>query len=78
MMQSERRQRLHELVLALIARESDLDLLEEGQADRSPGGGASDPAAWIDRHRRVVRRYQALVRTAVTIDALVDQEAGPD
>ena len=34
------------------------------------------PAGWLERNRRVVQRYQALVRSAVTLDALVDQEVG--
>jgi len=55
----------------------DLELLEEN-APGLKGAGAHDPGAWIDRHRRVVLRYQALVRSAVTIDALIDQECGPN
>jgi len=68
-----RRQRLHDLVLALIARLEDLELLEENALGLK-GVGTHDPGTWIDRHRRVVLRYQALVRSAVTIDALIDQE----
>jgi hypothetical protein len=74
---SSRRQRLHELVLALIARQDDLDLLDEAGPDLRRADGPvqeAHPGAWIDRHRRVVRRYQALVRSAATLDALIDQE----
>ena len=67
---SDRRQRIHELVLALIARQGDLELLA-GDGTGLPGGDAGN---WIERNRRVVQRYQALVRSAVTLDALVDQE----
>lgn len=65
-----RRQRIHELVVALLAQQTDLDLLA------GDGGGLPDGDAvnWIERNRRVVQRYQALVRSAVTLDALVDQE----
>jgi hypothetical protein len=67
---SQRRQRIHELVLALLAQQGDLELLD-GHASALPAG---DPGIWIERNRRVVQRYQALVRSAVTLDALVDQE----
>ncbi len=65
-----RRQRIHDLVLALLAQQGDLELLA-GDGTGLPSG---DPGNWIERNRRVVQRYQALVRSAVTLDALVDQE----
>ena len=71
---SVRRQRLHELVLALIAREEALPLMD-GEWPEVSGGAA--PARWLDQNRRTLHRYQALVRTAVTLDALVDAEDGP-
>ncbi len=67
---SDRRQRIHELVLALLAQQKELELL----AGDSNGLGGGDAGNWIERNRRVVQRYQALVRSAVTLDALVDQE----
>ena len=67
---SDRRQRIHELVIALLAQQSDLELLA-GDGSGLPRG---DAVNWIERNRRVVQRYQALVRSAVTLDALVDQE----
>ena len=66
----DRRQRIHELVLALLAQQNDLELLA-GDGSGRPGGDAGN---WIERNRRVVQRYQALLRSAVTLDALVDQE----
>ena len=69
-----RRQRLHELLLALVAREDELPLLE---ADRPDLQGGSAPGLWLDQNRRTLQRYQALVRTAVTLDALLDAEANP-
>ena len=81
MSHADRRQRIHELVLALISQQSELDLLDD-----LPGGGGGrivslaaaqgNPAGWLERNRRVVQRYQSLVRSAVTLDALVDQEVG--
>ena len=72
--QPERRQRLHDLVLALIAREEALPLMDEALPEASSGAA---PARWLDQNRRTLHRYQALVRTAVTLDALVDAEDGP-
>ena len=70
---SDRRQRIHELVLALLAQQSDLELLDGDATGPGSLSGLSgrDPASWV-------QRYQALVRSALTLDALVDQEAGPD
>ena len=72
----ERRQRLHELLLALIAQQGDLELMDaDGPVGISAGSGGeapADAARWLDRNRRLLQRYQALVRTAVTLDALLD------
>ena len=72
---TDRRQRVHELVLALIQQQNDLDLLD-GYHTGSLAAAQGNPAGWLERNRRVVQRYQALVRSAVTLDALVDQEVG--
>ena len=72
--QPERRQRLHELVLALIAREEEFPFMDEEWPEPSSAGS---PARWLDQNRRTLHRYQALVRTAVTLDALVDAEDAP-
>ena len=79
----QRRRRLHELVLALIGQQGDLELLD-GDALLGGNGGSMasrdsakrDPASWLDHNRRLIQRYQALVRTAATLDALIDQEVG--
>lgn len=72
---ADRRQRLHELVLALIEQQNDLELLD-GDHSGSLAVAQGNPAGWLERNRRVVQRYQALVRTAVTLDALLDSETG--
>ena len=72
---ADRRQRIHDLVLALLARQGDLELLDGDGLGRGPGAQAN-PAGWLERNHRVLQRYQALVRTAATLDALVEQEAG--
>ena len=56
--QPERRQRLHDLVLALIAREEALPLMDEEWPEASSGVA---PARWLDQNRRTLHRYQALV-----------------
>ena len=67
-----RRHRIHELVLALLAQQGDLELLDGDGAALS--GNPGEAGQWLERNRRVVARYQALVLSAVTLDALVDQE----
>jgi hypothetical protein len=69
---SDRRQRIHDLVLALLAQQGDLELLS---GDGS-GLSGSHQGQWLERNRRVVQRYQSLVHSAVALDALVDQEVG--
>jgi hypothetical protein len=77
---SDRRQRIHTLVVALLAHQSDLELLDDDRAGAggSPLGSGGDPGSWLERNRRVVQRYQSLVRSAVTLDALIEQELGAD
>ena len=76
--QVQRRQRLHELLLALIARQDDLELMDadgpSGFTSSGAGEGPVEAARWLDRNRRVLQHYQSLVRTAVTLDALLDAE----
>jgi len=74
---ADRRQRIHELVLALINQQNDLDLLD-GDHTGSIAAAQGNPAGWLERNRRVVQHYQALVRSAVTLDALVEQEVGAE
>jgi hypothetical protein len=73
---ADRRQRIHELVVALLSGRGDLELLEGESLAAAPSGTPGDTGGWLERNRRLVRRYQALVRSAVTIDALIDQEVG--
>ena len=75
----DRRLRLHQLVVALIQKQGDLELMDEEAPRLDVGTGLDqdqDPARWLDRNRRLLKRYQALVRSAVTIDALLDAEQG--
>ena len=75
----ERRQRLHELLIALVQQQDDLELIDP-DSTRVDGGintaQGKDPARWLDRNRRVLQRYQAIVSSAITLDALLDAEQG--
>ncbi|MFN5464517.1 MAG: hypothetical protein ACK40D_11310 [Cyanobacteriota bacterium] len=72
----DRRQRIHELVVALMACQDDLELLSEDGAALGPNPAEvkHHPGEAMKRSQRVIRRYQALVHSAVTLDALIDQE----
>lgn len=72
-----RRNRLHELLIALIHQNNNLELMnpESSLLDQSSNASKDyDPASWLDRNRRILETYQALVRSAVTLDSLLDAE----
>ena len=74
---SNRRQRLHELVIALIQRQDNLELMDsdELRLDRvSNSNEEDDSARWLNKNRRIIRKYQSLIRSAITLDALMDAE----
>ena len=54
-----------------------MELIDSEAPSIKPGSSSllsEDPAQWLDRNQRLLKRYQALVRTAITIDALLDAE----
>ncbi len=72
-----RRQHLHELLIALIQKQQEIELIdtEPSALERNTyPPSQQDSASWLVRNRRVIKHYQALVRTAVTLDALLDAE----
>ena len=74
---ADRRQRIHELVVALMAHQGEMELLREEGGPLGPPQGVGQgghPGEAMKRSRRVIRHYQALVHSAVTLDALIDQE----
>ena len=74
---SERRKRLHELLLTLINKQTNFELIEEDSSDLSASYSEKDTANLsrvIEKNRKILKRYQSLVRTAVTLDALMDSE----
>jgi len=73
---SERRKRLHELLLALIDKQDYFELIEDTEKliDNFSDKDSRDFSKVIDRNRKILKKYHSLVRTAVTLDALMDSE----
>ena len=74
---SERRKRLHELLLALINKQDYLELIEDDSNDLAKNFSESESRDFsksIERNRKILKKYHSLVRTAVTLDALMDSE----
>ena len=74
---SERRKRLHELLLALINKQNNLELIEDDSNDLARSFSeieSRDFSKSIERNRKILKKYHSLVRTAVTLDALMDSE----
>ncbi len=74
---SERRKRLHELLLALINKQDYLELIEDDSSDLAKNFSENetrDISKSIERNRIILKKYHSLIRTAVTLDALMDSE----
>ena len=74
---SERRKRLHDLLLTLINKDKEFEFLEEDTSDITSSYSKKDNinlSRVIEKNRKIIKRYQAIVRTAVTLDALMDSE----
>tara|TARA_Y100001978_G_scaffold151956_1_gene137189 strand:- start:206 stop:460 length:255 start_codon:yes stop_codon:yes gene_type:complete len=74
---SDRRNRLHELLLALINKENDFELIEDDTTEFTNNYSEKETAnlsRMIDKNRKILRKYQALVKSAITLDALMDSE----
>ena len=74
---SERRKRLHELLLALINKQDYLELIEDDSNDLARSFSENHPRDFsksIERNRKILKKYHSLVRTAVTLDALMESE----
>ena len=73
----DRRKRLHDLLLTLINKEINFELIEEDSSDLISNSSKKDTlnlSQVVEKNRKIIKRYQALVRTAVTLDALMDSE----
>ena len=74
---SERRKRLHDLLLTLINKDSEFEFIEGDSSDLTSSFSEKDTlnlSRVIEKNRKIIKRYQAIVRTAVTLDALMDSE----
>ena len=72
---SERRKRLHDLLLTLIKKDSGFEFIEEDSSNLTSSYTEKDTlnlSRVIEKNRKIIKRYQAIVRTAVTLDALMD------
>ena len=73
----DRRTRLHELLLALIKKEADFDMLEDDSSDVSSaysGLNSINFSRLVEKNRKIINKYQSIIRTAVFLDALMDSE----
>tara|TARA_Y100000589_G_scaffold44812_1_gene37729 strand:+ start:108 stop:359 length:252 start_codon:yes stop_codon:yes gene_type:complete len=77
---SERRKRLHELLLALISKQ-DFELIDDDSENLTNSFSENDSRDFsklIKRNRKILKKYHSLVRTAITLDALMDSENEED
>ena len=74
---SERRKRLHELLLTLINKEADFQLIEDDSTELTTNYSDKDTLSLsriIEKNRKILKKYQSLVKSAITLDALMDSE----
>tara|TARA_Y100001968_G_scaffold16760_1_gene13320 strand:+ start:197 stop:481 length:285 start_codon:yes stop_codon:yes gene_type:complete len=72
-----RRFRLHEILIALIKQQKDLELMDDGiQIFNNPINHSEkyDSSKMIKRNQRIINKYQSLVRSAIALDALLESE----
>ena len=72
-----RRSRLHEILIALIKQQKDLELMDDGVQVFENSINFSekhDPSKIVERNQRIIKKYQSLVRSAIALDALLESE----
>ena len=70
-----RRSRLHEILIALIKQQKDLELMDDGvQVFENPINHSEkyDPSKIVERNQRIIKKYQSLVRSAIALDSLLE------
>ena len=73
----DRKLRLHEILIALINQQKDLELMEDGvQVFKNSTNHSEkfDSSKIIERNQRIIKKYQSLVHSAITLDALLESE----
>ena len=74
---SDRRKRLHQLLLTLINKDDEFKLMEDDSTEITKGYTERDNTNYpkiIEKNRKILKKYHSLVRTAITLDALMDSE----
>ena len=74
---SNRKSRLHEILIALINQQKDLELMDgDVQLFNNPINHSEkyDSSKIIERNQRIIKKYQSLVRSAIALNALLDSE----
>ena len=72
-----RRSRLHEILIALIKQQKDLELMDDGvQVFENTINYSEkyDSSKIVERNQRIIKKYQSLVRSAIALDALLESE----
>jgi len=72
-----RRKRLHEILIALINQQKDLELMDDGTQIFNKQNSFSknyDSSKIVERNQRILKKYQSLIRSAVALDALLESE----
>ncbi len=73
----DRRTRLHDLLLALIKKDANFELIEDEPNQFSSSTFDNDKVnitKVIEKNRKILKNYYSLVKSAVTLDALMDSE----
>ena len=68
---------MHDLLLTLINKDNEFEFIDEDSGDLTSNYSEKDTlnlSRVIEKNRKIIKRYQAIVRTAVTLDALMDSE----
>ena len=72
-----RRFRLHQILIALINQQKNLELMDDSvQVFKNPINQSEkfDSSKIIERNQRIIKKYQSLVRSAIALDALLESE----
>ena len=72
-----RRSRLHEILIALINQQKNLELMDDDvQVFNNPVNHLEkfDSSKIVERNQRIIKKYQSLVRSAIALDALLESE----
>ena len=75
--QLNRRFRLHEILIALIKQQKDLELMSDDVQIFENSISYSekhDPSKIVERNQRIIKKYQSLVRSAIALDAILQSE----